>query len=585
MGPIRRALRPVGLGLLALVVFLPATVRLAPAPNPSPVRLALPRPVRLQLVAALKLEPAGKDAHGDVATYKNLAFVGKWSGPCPGGGVDVIDISQAATPTLLSHTPEHPDTSMEVMRPLRIGARDVLAIGLQDCRQPTPGVTARAGLELVDITDARSPSELSFFDVDLFGRQVVGVHELDVTRTPDGRSLALLAAPGLEAATADAGGHGGKGDLLIVDISDPTHPVLTGSWGVLGDPALGLDFYRSVRRGNDARTLLHSVRAGHDGTVAYLSYWDAGVIVLDISDPSMPRYLGRTTYGPSAEGNAHSVAEAAGGRFIVQADEVTNPYQLQLTSGAVAGERPVGPGTFSRPIGADPSQSMSGTVVFVGRGCANDPYAADPTGKVALIERGACRFDEKVARAQQAGATGVIIFDDQANADEIGPMDGSRHVALPNGSAVDIGIAAILVNRDTGLALRDSVPPATATVASRFGGWGYLTLWDLRDRRHPVQVGEFATREVFDPARAAAGLWTVHNPEVRGATVLASWYSDGVRVIDISRPSEPREIASWTGAGAPADAPPVSIWGVAVSGDVVLASDRNFGLYVLTLSR
>ena len=164
-------------------------------------------------------------------------------------------------------------------------------------------------------------------------------------------------------------------------------------------------------------------------------------------------------------------------------------------------------------------------------------------------------------------------------------MDGSRHVALPNGSAVDIGIAAILVNRDTGLALRDSVPPATATVASRFGGWGYLTLWDLRDRRHPVQVGEFATREVFDPARAAAGLWTVHNPEVRGATVLASWYSDGVRVIDISRPSEPREIASWTGAGAPADAPPVSIWGVAVSGDVVLASDRNFGLYVLTLSR
>ena len=580
-------LRPWGLALLALVAFLPATVRLAPAsgPGPGPVRPVPPRPARLQLIGALKLEPFGKDAHGDVATYKNLAFVGKWSGPCPGGGVDVIDISQPATPTLLSHTPEHLDTSMEVMRPLRIGTRDVLAIGLQDCRKPTPGVTARAGLELVDVTDARNPSELSFFDVDAFGRQVVGVHELDVTQALDGRSLALLAAPGLEPATADASGHGGKGDLLIVDISDPTHPVLTGSWGVLGDPALGLDFYRSVRRGNDARTLLHSVRAGHDGTIAYLSYWDAGVIILDIADPSTPRYLGRTTYAPAAEGNAHSVAEADGGRLIVQADEVTSPFQLRLTSNAFAGEQPAAPGNFSRPIGTDPGQSMSGPIVFVGRGCGQDPYVADPAGKIALVERGACRFDEKVARAQQARATGAVIFDDQANTDEIAPMDGSRHVVLPNGGAVDVDIPAVLVNRDTGLGLRDSGPVTTATAASTFAGWGQLTLWDVRDRHHPVEVGEFATPEVFEPSRAGAGLWTVHNPEVQGSTLVASWYSDGVRAIDISRPSLPREIAAWTGAGAPADAPPVSIWGVAVSGDVVLASDRNFGLYVLTLSR
>src|SRR5262249_62170710 len=129
----------------------------------------------------------------------------------------------------------------------------------------------------------------------------------------------------------------------------------------------------------------------------------------------MPGYLGRTTYGPTAEGNAHSVAETAGGRFIVQADEVTNPYRLQLTSSALAGERPAGPGNFSRPIGADPGQSMSGTGVFVGRGCGNDPYAADPAGKVGLVERGACRFDKKGGRAQQGGGTGALIFDGRAN--------------------------------------------------------------------------------------------------------------------------------------------------------------------------
>ena len=577
-------LRAVGFALVAMIAFVPATVRPVPAAT-SPVVRAASGPARLNLIGALKLDPAGTDAHADVAVYRNLAFVGEWSGPCPGNGVDVIDISHPSTPELLGHTPQHADTSMEVMRPLRIGRRDVLAIGLQDCRKdPRPGI-AKAGLELVDITDPRSPSQLSFFDVDAFGPQVVGVHELDVMRTRGGRSLALLAAPGLEAATADGGGHGGKGDLLIVDISDPAHPVLTGSWGVLGDPALGLAFYRGVRRGNDARTLLHSVRAGRDGTVAYLSYWDAGVIVLDISDPSRPAYLGRTTYPPEAEGNAHSVAEVAGGRLIVQADEVLDPYELRLTASAFAGDRSAAQGTFTRPLGSGTDQPMSGTVAFLGRGCASDPYAADPSGKIALVERGVCRFDEKVARAQQAGATGVIIFDDQANADEIGQMDGNRHVLLPNGTSVDVAIPAILVNRETGLTLRDASPPPTATAAATFQGWGSLTLWDLHDRRNPVQVGQFETPDARDPARAGAGLWSVHNPEVRGSTLYASWYSDGVRVIDISRPSQPHEIASWTGAGAPAGAPRVDIWGVAVSGGVVVASDRSFGLYVLKLSR
>jgi hypothetical protein len=54
-----------------------------------------------------------------------------------------------------------------------------------------------------------------------------------------------------------------------------------------------------------------------------------------------------------------------------------------------------------------------------------------------------------------------------------------------------------------------------------------------------------------------------------------------VRVIDISNPSSPQEVGSWTGAGAPADAPAVNIWSVVPHGDLLLASDRNYGLYIL----
>jgi len=577
------AARPALLSLAALILFAPAAVRLAPVvPAGRAAQAAAPqRPARLTLAGSLKLEPSGQDVHADVAVSGNVAFVGMWSGPCPGGGVDLIDISNPAAPVRVGHTPEHPNTSMEVMRPLRIGARDVLAIGLQDCRkagQP-PG---RAGLELVDVTDPHAPAELSFFDVDSFGVRAIGVHELDVTRSPSGRSLALLAAPLLEPATAASDGTGGKGDLLIVDISDPVRPALVGSWGVLGDPALGMPVYQGVRRGNDARTLLHSVRARHDGRVAYLSYWDAGVILLDISEPARPRYLGRTAFGPDDEGNAHSVAEARGGAMIVEADEVLDASELRVSGPALDGPALAAPATFAGQLRG--GVSISAPVVFVGRGCAGDAYAADPSGKLALVERGACRIDQKVALAQRAGASGVIVFDEAANPDDLGPVGGDRSVAVPGGPAVDVTIPAVMVRRDVGLRLRDAAQPAMATAGTGFGGYGDLRLWNVSDPAHPAQVGRFATPEAHDQS-AAGGLWSVHNPEVRGNTLYASWYSDGVRVVDITRPSAPRELAAWKGEDRPAGAPAVDIWGVAVRDDLVLASDRSYGLYVLRLTR
>ncbi|MBI5069711.1 MAG: S8 family serine peptidase [Deltaproteobacteria bacterium] len=62
--------------------------------------------------------------------------------------------------------------------------------------------------------------------------------------------------------------------------------------------------------------------------------------------------------------------------------------------------------------------AVTGDVVFVGRGCPagsisatspDDTYLADPNGKVALIDRGACAVSLKVDRAARAGATAVLI--------------------------------------------------------------------------------------------------------------------------------------------------------------------------------
>ena len=52
-------------------------------------------------------------------------------------------------------------------------------------------------------------------------------------------------------------------------------------------------------------------------------------------------------------------------------------------------------------------------VVDVGRACLIDDLLADPTGKVALIVRGDCSFAEKVQHAEDAGAIGTIVYNNE----------------------------------------------------------------------------------------------------------------------------------------------------------------------------
>jgi hypothetical protein len=547
---------------------------------------------RFSLVGALRLDPYNQGVHADVGLYKDLAFVGKWRGPCPATGVDIIDVANPAAPVKLADTADYPDTSMEDMAAARIGDRDVLAIGLQDCgNDPAAG---QRGLELVDITDPRRPRTLS-----LYNPGGGGVHELDLTTTPSGRVLALLAVPGVEAATAGPDGRGGRGDLFIVDVSDPERPALLSEWGVLDEPALGRAFAQSVAQGTYARALLHSVRAKRNGTRAYLSYWDAGVIALDIADPARPVYLGRTSYEPLEEGNAHSIDETADGRVLVEADEDFSPVKLELTiaaPGASGGPHPASEGAFTPSIATLRDRTLRGEVVHVGRGCPagtpgappdGDPYP-NVAGKIALLERGLCPFDHKIARAQQAGAIAAIVYNDAGGGEELLTMSGANPVANAPASVAGtrLTIPALFVRRSAGLALRDAPggQPVSVEVRATFKGWGYLRLWDVADPRQPRRLGSFATANATDEAVANRGSWSVHNPELRGNLLVASWYSDGVRAIDISRPEAPRELAAWTGQDRPTGAPPPKIWGVALRGDLVFASDQNYGLYVLRLA-
>lgn len=123
-------------------------------------------------------------------------------------------------------------------------------------------------------------------------------------------------------------------------------------------------------------------------------------------------------------------------------------------------------------------------------------------------------------------------------------------------------------------------------------GLGYLRIFDYSDRANPVQVGEFRTPNSVMVGTPASGDYTIHNPFLVGTKVYASWYSDGVQVIDVRDPRNPVETAFFV---PPAGQNPVKpsqrfvlsqtpqVWGVVYDEerDLILASDMNSGLWIL----
>jgi hypothetical protein len=152
-------------------------------------------------------------------------------------------------------------------------------------------------------------------------------------------------------------------------------------------------------------------------------------------------------------------------------------YQPYVTSNAFDGKRPASISLFApKPQ----YNTFSGEVVYVGRGCPagsvtgsnpEDPYLADPTDKIALIERGGCRFDYKVAQAQLMGAAAAIVYNNSAGGEALVVMGGNNPLVLvppPTFTWSEFGrtimIPAAFVQRSTGLLLRDGTAPVTAFV-------------------------------------------------------------------------------------------------------------------------
>jgi len=75
-----------------------------------------------------------------------------------------------------------------------------------------------------------------------------------------------------------------------------------------------------------------------------------------------------------------------------------------------------GTAVLAPPVRGTPAKDVTGPYVFCGLGGAASDFPAAVNGKIALIKRGSFTFHDKAANAKKAGATAVIIYNNDTSA-------------------------------------------------------------------------------------------------------------------------------------------------------------------------
>jgi hypothetical protein len=306
-------------------------------PKAKPKRKPKPKPVRTQLLA--HVNPGGPAYNGDVVAQGTHAYLGSWRAArgCPATGVRVFDIANPRQPRRVAtfadaaSEPQLAGTWTEKTIVRHVGTAsftgDVAVTSIQACA----GASFQ-GFGLYDVTNPETPKRLALVRLDPRGSHEIWLaaargHAWVYTAIPQSE---LLGAPDYDPRTGQASSPGPP-DFRIYDVSDPHKPVQVGSWGAWRD----LGIRPNAGRGDYIRAnFVHSVMTNGQATLAFLSYWDLGTVILDINDPSAPRYLGRTNSAADGEGDAHSAWLAKGEKVLVETHEdgYGRPYFYDIST-------------------------------------------------------------------------------------------------------------------------------------------------------------------------------------------------------------------------------------------------------------
>ncbi|MCL1587574.1 MAG: hypothetical protein M3092_04075 [Actinomycetia bacterium] len=544
----------------------------------------------------------------DVWALGGYAYTGTFSSPCggePGAGVWVWDVSNKNKTDFVGIIESPAGSRANDVKAASMNSGDVLVHSNESCGGG-PG-----GFEIYNVDDPANPVALASVqtdDVNVLLREDLGFTDFGV------HNLFLFTQGGNDYVGAVVESE--FGNFQIFDITDPTSPALVGFWGAESNSMsdfpspwpgedyatltdfgkiLDVDAYLFSGFGSSQNRFLHDITISEDGTEAYLANWDAGLILLDISDVTNPVQVSVALDITSEDGevNSHAVWPSEDGTIVIEGEEDFAPFATTFTidTGPAAGEYGASEGAITVPITSLPGEAMSGPTTYVGYACdPGNPGFDDPVppgAGIALIQRGACSFTSKIDNAQAAGYDGIVMFNDAARGDALVTMGGTD-VGLPGvfvGHSTGLSIAGVATAGD--LVIGDGGEDVTAAVVPN--GWSGFRIWDYSDPTEPALASTFNTVCSADPVNPIcdpAGTYSAHNVQVEttGNKVKAyiSWYTDGILVLDISDPWNPVETARFVDASTN-DGEPNDFWGIykEPNSPFIYGSDRNGGLYTL----
>ncbi len=548
---------------------------------------------------ALKNVEPGKIADVGVSADGNTAFLAAWGGEtCKYNGVHVVDISDPAKPRetgfIVAKEGSAPGEGVQaVTLNTKSFKGEVLVTNNEKCKDKA----GFGGMNIYDVTDPKNPTPLAegFGDEQVTGAGKKAANEIhSVFAWQSGQKAYAVMVDNEEGEDVD-----------IVDITNPKKPAMIAEYD------LDEMFPQIVQAApaNLQEIFLHDMVVKEIGGRQFmlLSYWDAGYVKIDITDPLTPKYLGDTDFtnpDPEAaesgftvppEGNGHQAEFTKDNGYVIGADEDFGPYALLARNVTDGTDITASQGSDTTKLAE--GQTITGQSRFVGRACDEDP--APPAGdgsQIAVVERGVCDFTVKVANVIEAGGYDAVLIFNRVGSDA---CNGSLGMSVA-GDIPTFGVAP----REQGFAIfgvEDQYDDAaclalpagaelapiplgatgdTLTFSSYFDGWGYVHLY-RNESGKMTELDTYAIPEAHDPQYADGfGDLSVHEvatSQVDPSIAYFSYYAGGFRVAEI-------ENDQLVEKGHYIDTGGNNFWGVQVFQDsgheYVAASDRDNGLWI-----
>lgn len=207
-------------------------------------------------------------------------------------GTSIVDVRDPARPRLVGRIPSAPNThghKVQVVGEILLVNREKIPL--------TSGPYV-AGLDVYDVRRPAAPRHLAFWPCG--GK---GVHRMTYWEPPY--------------AWVTAGADDVSNQFLVVlDLSDPGRPTEAGRWTL---PGMWTGGGETPDWPADWLVKLHHVIV-RDG-LAYGAWWDKGVVILDVSDPSAPRQISTLGFDHALSRATHTACPLPGREILVVTEE------------------------------------------------------------------------------------------------------------------------------------------------------------------------------------------------------------------------------------------------------------------------